>query len=150
MHNRRGFFDAMQAGDPGAFFFVERIQRIYAVEAEAKQERLTAQARLELRRQRSAPLMYEMRERIDQIRKLPLMKPMREAVRYMRNQWDRLMYPIEHDGRLEIDNGEAERRLRRVAVYVSLCTPSSSAWNCERELVARIATRASRAFAPAA
>ena len=115
MHNRRGFFEAMQAGDPGAFFFVERIQRIYQVEAEAKQDRLTAPARLELRRQRSAPLMYEMRERIEQIRKLPLMKPMREAVRYMRNQWDRLMYPIEQDGRLEIDNGEAERRLRRVA-----------------------------------
>jgi hypothetical protein len=56
-----------------------------------------------------------MRERIEQIRKHPLMKPMREGLRYIRNQWSKLMVAFEQDGRLEIDNGEAERRLRRVA-----------------------------------
>jgi len=115
MHARRGFFEAMAIGDPGAFFFVERFQRIYEIEALAKKDALTARARLDLRRQRSVPIMIEIRDRLDQIRSLPLIKPMRDARRYMINQWPRLMYPLEHDGRLEIDNGEAERRLRRVA-----------------------------------
>jgi transposase len=115
MHARRGVFEAMQAGDPGAFFFVERFQRIYEVEAEAKAAKLRAAERLALRQSKSVPILNEMRERIEQIRKHPLMKPMREGLRYIRNQWPKLMVAFEQDGRLEIDNGEAERRLRRVA-----------------------------------
>jgi transposase len=115
MHARRGFFEAMQAGDPAAFFFIERFQRIYEIEAEAKTTQLTALARLELRRQRSLPLLHEMRSRLEDIRGTPAIKPMRDATRYLRNQWSKLLYPFEQDGRLEIDNGEAERRLRRVA-----------------------------------
>lgn len=115
MHARRGFFEAMQAGDPAAFFFIERFQRIYEIEGEAKTAQLTASARLELRRERSLPLLQEMRNRLDDIRGVPAIKPMRDAARYLRNQWPKLLYPFEHDGRLEIDNGEAERRLRRVA-----------------------------------
>ena len=46
---------------------------------------------------------------------LPLSQPMREAVRYLENQWEKLRGPFEIDGRLEIDNGAAERRLRRLA-----------------------------------
>jgi transposase len=40
---------------------------------------------------------------------------MREGVRYLGNQWEKLRIPFEIDGRLEIDNGSAERRLRRLA-----------------------------------
>lgn len=115
MHARRGFFEAMRAGDPGAFFFVERFQRLYEIEALAKKECLTADARLQLRQSQSVPLLNELKAQLDRVRGLPLIKPMRDAVGYMRKQWERLVYPFECDGRLEIDNGEAERRLRRLA-----------------------------------
>ena len=57
-----------------------------------------------------------MRARAEELDPLPLSAPMREGVRYLQNQWDRLLVPFERDGRLEIDNGIAERRLIRLAL----------------------------------
>lgn len=73
----------------------------------------------------------------------------RTAVGYALRQREALMR-ILADGRLLLDNNRSERELRQIAVCVSLCTPSSSTWNREREIVARIATRAPCAPAAAA
>jgi transposase len=54
------------------------------------------------------------------------------------------------DGRLPMTNNHSERAVRPIAVDVSLRTPSSSTWNDESTVVARIATRAARARATAA
>jgi hypothetical protein len=40
---------------------------------------------------------------------------MKTGVTYFINQWEKLIVPFTIDGRLDIDNGSAERRLRRVA-----------------------------------
>jgi transposase len=114
MHARRPFAFAHESGDPGAAFFVERFQRIYRTEAFAKEQALTAEQRLELRMQDSLPVLQEMRHRAEDLSPLPLLKVMRKGVGYLRNQWDKLVVPFQADGRLEIDNGEAERRLRRI------------------------------------
>jgi hypothetical protein len=42
-------------------------------------------------------------------------RPTQQGVTYFWNQWERLIVPFRDDGRLEIDNGEPERCLRRVA-----------------------------------
>lgn len=115
MHARRPFAQALEANIEAAGFFVERFQRIYQVEAKAKQQGLTADLRLELRQERSLPLMEEIRDHARELSALPLLKPMKTGVTYFVNQWDKLIVPFTVDGRLEIDNGSAERRLRRVA-----------------------------------
>lgn len=115
MHARRPFAWAFETGDPSAPFFVERFQEIYRIERLAREQKLRADQRLELRQSRSRPVLEVLRERAHELDPLPLTKPMRQGVRYLINQWPRLLVPFEKDGRLEIDNGEAERRLRRVA-----------------------------------
>ncbi|MCG8554590.1 MAG: IS66 family transposase [Proteobacteria bacterium] len=115
MHARRPFVQALEAKDPAAIFFVERFQALYRVETEARAQGLTAGQRLELRKQDSLPILQQLKARARELQPLPLAKPMKTGVTYLLNQWDKLLVPFTHDGRLEIDNGSAERRLRRVA-----------------------------------
>jgi transposase len=115
MHARRPFVQALEARDPSAIFFVERFQSIYRVEAEARTRALTAPQRLELRQERSLPILGELQARAHELSALPLAKPMQQGVTYLLNQWDKLLVPFRIDGRLDIDNGSAERRLRPVA-----------------------------------
>lgn len=115
MHARRPFVQALEARDPSAIVFVERFQSIYRIEAEARTRRLLAAERLELRQERSVPLLNELRDRAHELSLLPLAKPMQTGVTYLLNQWDKLLVPFTVDGRLDIDNGSAERRLRPVA-----------------------------------
>jgi transposase len=114
-HARRPFVQALEARDPSAIFFVERFQSIYRIEAEARTRMLTAPQRLELRQERSVPLLDELRARAHELSTLPLAKPLQQGVTYLLNQWDKLLVPFTLDGRLDIDNGSAERRLRPVA-----------------------------------
>jgi len=106
---------AFEQNDPAAVFFVERFAAIYAIERRAKVEGLSASLRLELRQEQSLPLLREIRERADQLKHAPVTRRMLAGITYVENQWERLVVPFERDGRLEIDNGAAERRLRPVA-----------------------------------
>lgn len=115
MHARRPFVQALEARDPLAIFFVERFQQLYAIEAEARAGALRAAQRLELRQERSLPILNELKERALELSALPLSKPMNTGVTYLLGQWQKLLVPFTQDGRLEIDNGSAERRLRPVA-----------------------------------
>jgi hypothetical protein len=115
MHARRPFVRALEAGDPLASFFIDRFQAIYRLERTAKVQALTAGQRLELRQAQSRPLFEQIRARVDELRPLPVARPLREGITYIDNQWERLLVPFERDGRLEIDNGPAERRLRCIA-----------------------------------
>lgn len=115
MHARRPFVQALDVKDPSAIFFVQRFQQLYQIEADARSRKLRANDRLQLRLDRSVPVLEEMRERAQELQELPLTKPMKQGVGYLLNQWDKLLVPFKQDGRLEIDNGSAERYLRRVA-----------------------------------
>jgi transposase len=115
MHARRPFSRALEMRDPLAAFFIGEFQSLYRIEAQAKERSLLAPQRLELRQEQSRPILERIRARAQELDPLPLTTPMREGVRYFQNQWDRLLVPFERDGRLEIDNGIAERRLRRLA-----------------------------------
>lgn len=115
MHARRPFVQALESKDPGAIFFVQRFQQLYLIETEARAAKLRADDRLQLRKDRSIPILNEIRERAEQLEALPLISPMKQGVGYLLNQWDKLLVPFRQDGRLEIDNGTSERYLRRVA-----------------------------------
>lgn len=115
MHARRPFTQALETGDQAARPFVDLFRRIYRLEEAAKEKALTAEQRLEFRRAHSCPLMEEILSRARELSDMPLLKPLKQGVTYVINQREKLMVPFEVDGRFEIDNGIAERRLRRIA-----------------------------------
>ena len=120
-HARRRFVEAAEAGDKRARFAVDAIGQLYGVEREAtklyKEAGLAElhAGRLELRRERSAPLLDKlytwMDERLDVLPQSPLGK----AIGYAQNNRAALCR-FAGDGRLAIDNNAAERALRPVAV----------------------------------
>ena len=92
------------------------IQQLYAVEKEGRE--LDAPARAALRREKSVPVLGQIRQWLDEQQRNPGMlprSPIGQAIGYALNQWPALcVYPT--DGRLSIDNDVSERALRRVAV----------------------------------
>ena len=84
---------------------------------EERGSRLDAVARLLLRRRESVPLMRQLETLLDGplARGLLPKNKLGLAIGYIRNHWDALTRFLS-DGRLPIDNNEAERALRRIAV----------------------------------
>ena len=84
---------------------------------EERGSRLDDVARLLLRRRESVPLMRQLETLLDGplARGLLPKSKLGTAIGYLRNHWDALTRFLS-DGRLPIDNNEAERALRRIAV----------------------------------
>jgi len=114
MHARRYFYKARES-DPGrmgpALFLISQLYRV-----ESKIRGLDASQRLTIRQLESKPVMDKLHVWLLQIKPEVLPKsPEGAAVRYTLNQWVALNRYLS-DGNLEIDNGEAERANRSVAV----------------------------------
>jgi hypothetical protein len=89
---------------------------LYDAEREAREGKLDAAARLALRRERSVPLLQDLKAYLERERPQVLPKsPIGQAIAYTLSNWDALVRYTE-DGDLEIDNNGAERSLRGVAV----------------------------------
>jgi hypothetical protein len=112
-HARRGFVEALTT-DVRAALTVALIQQLYDVERAAAE--LSPDARRELRREQSIPLLVKIAAERDQLAQTVLPKsPLGEALRYLTNQWAALQRFVD-DGRLSIDNNRAENQLRVVAL----------------------------------
>ena len=98
--------------DTRAVTMMALIQELYQVEREAEND----DSRLRLRQERSKTIVDRIeaeRQRLDH-EALPK-SPLGDAVRYLTNQWQALCRFLD-DGRLQIDNNNAERQLRAIAV----------------------------------
>ncbi len=116
MHARRYFVVALESGDLRAAIPLKLIKGMYEIEAEATEARASPGERLEMRLTRSAPLRDELGKWIAKYHPETRPKsPLAKAMGYALNQWDALQRPFE-DGRIPLDNGESERRLREVAM----------------------------------
>ncbi len=110
---------------------VRRIGELYRIEAELRG--LPSEARLAQRRERSAPLITDMRTWLTHHRgRVAVKSPLGEALAYIAKYWDGLCIFL-GDGRIEIDNNTVERTIRvsyhGVTRQGNLCSklPSSSA-----------------------
>jgi len=113
-HARRKFFDAEGTDPARARVALAFIQQLYAVEREAKD--LPSEARQALRQARSRPILDAFRTWLEAQQPAVLPKsPLGEAFGYAFGQWEALRRYLE-DGDLDIDNNEAERALRCVAI----------------------------------
>jgi len=92
------------------------VQQLFDIEREAAKRGLNASERLQLRQEKSAPVMEKFREWIDETLKVCLPRTnFGRAVKYLDNHWEALSRFIE-DGRLEIHNNYVEQELRKIAL----------------------------------
>ncbi len=121
MHARRYFVEA-EPSDPRAVEALAFIRTLYAVEHEIKEERdrfgerFTDADAVRLRQTRAGPTLATFADWLDEQRRHATPKSLfGQAIEYSRNQWSSLVRFI-HDSRFAIDNGEAERAIRPLAV----------------------------------
>ncbi|XXU75579.1 transposase [Sorangium sp. So ce1151] len=116
MHIRAKFEKAAKGGDARAAVALAYFKAIYRIEAACKAEALPMEARLARRQELSLPVVDELYQWIHELHlRLVPNTPLYVATQYAINQeaaWRRCFT----DGRFEIDNGEVERQLRRVAL----------------------------------
>lgn len=115
MHCRRYFLEAYEGGDARGGIALAIIHDIYALERTAKDANAAPDERLLMRQTKSLPLVARLKKWMGDIEhQAPPKTPLGKAFTYANNQWDALLVPF-YDGRLELDNGEAERRLKVLA-----------------------------------
>lgn len=116
MHIRRKFEAASEAGDARGAVALAYFRKLYDVERQCKQEGLSPDERHARRQEQSLPVLDELYRWVHQVH--PQVIPgdrLHEATRYALQEEQRFRRCFS-DGRFELDNGEVERQLRRVAI----------------------------------
>lgn len=116
MHGRRGFYKALTEHKAEAEDALRQIHGLFLIERRAKTEELTPDQRKELRQRESRPILDAFEVWCDTLR--PTIVPqskLGKALTYVVNQRQALRTFLD-DGRIEIDNGYAERGLRGPAM----------------------------------
>ena len=114
-HARRYVFNAREQGPELSSKILAAYKALYDIEERGS--RLDPSARLLLRRRESVPLMKRLEELLHSpsAQRLLPKSSLGKAVNYIRNNWEALKRFL-GDGRLPIDNNDAERNLRRIAL----------------------------------
>ena len=114
MHIRAKFEKAAKTGDARAAVALAYFKAIYRVEAACKDEKLSPEARKTQRDEQALPRVDELYAWVRDLHpKLVPNTPLYVATQYALNQEEAFRRCFT-DGRFEIDNGEVERRIRRV------------------------------------
>jgi hypothetical protein len=117
-HARRQFFEAVQLNprDPVATPIVERIDELFAVDAEARRRALTNAARHVRRRETAKPLLDDVRSKIEAAQSIALpSSTLSKACQYALTLWRKLTRFLEYP-ELELSNNLAENSMRPVAL----------------------------------
>ena len=115
-HARRKFYDALETAPEAASYVLALIRGLYDIEKNARDRGIEGEELEQLRRQESHRLLDGLLDflLLEKAEALP-QSPLGKAIGYALNQWEALTRYVT-DGRLAIDNNEAERALRGVAV----------------------------------
>jgi transposase len=115
-HVRRKFHEALSDDPEHAQIALGLIQRLYALEAEARAGNLTPEQRKELRLEKSLPLLNLIGAWLAREVEYALPRsPIGKAIRYTITLWDELQHYL-LDGYLEIDNNLIENHIRPLAL----------------------------------
>jgi transposase len=115
-HVRRKFYEAAQAGDRTAQWFVGQIRLLYRVERTAREEEMPPVLRQRERAAISAPVVARLKKACRT--KLLGVRPkslLGQAVSYALSQWESLEVYL-RNGRIEIDNNSLENAIRPTAI----------------------------------
>jgi len=115
-HARRKFEQALNYNKAKATVVLLKIQELYAIERQAKEESLTPEKRHALRLEKALPLLNELGKYIYEQAKLETpQSPLGKAYAYCTNRWDTFLNYLK-DGTLEIDNNNIENAIRPLAL----------------------------------
>jgi transposase len=117
-HAERYFSEAVQLNpqDPVATAIVARIDELFAIDAEARRQALSLEARDVLRQLQSRPLLDEIRKQIEAARSAALPGgALAKACNYTLTLWNKLTRFLEYP-ELELSNNLAENSMRPVAL----------------------------------
>ncbi|MDM1465415.1 IS66 family transposase, partial [Myroides odoratimimus] len=115
-HARREFERALDNDKIKAQYILTQIQKLYAVERQAKEQNLTPEQIKELRLKKSLPIINELGKYMFAQMKLTLPKSqIGKAFAYSQTRWDNLSAYL-YNGNLQIDNNLVENAIRPVAL----------------------------------
>lgn len=115
-HGRRKFDEAKDNDSGRASYVLAEMQKVYAIEREARESKLSYEERLKLRQERSVPILKELRSwMIENYKAVVPKSPIGQALHYCLERWDKLVI-FTTNGKLEIDNNMVENAIRPVAV----------------------------------
>lgn len=117
-HGRRNFFDASKScvNADLSRSVVEIIRKLYAVEDEARERKLSYEEIAELRQEKSKPVLDQLKDMLDKKRHYIAPKsPTGKAISYVLDRWDTLCVYL-YDGRIPIDNNLVENVIRPFVV----------------------------------
>ena len=113
-HGRRRLVDAARAGDAVALEGLRLIAPLFAVERESRLAGDTAEQRRTRRREKTGPILDELRRWLDEKRQvIPPKTPLGRGLGYLHRQWKRLLLFLD-DGNIDATNNRRERELRRL------------------------------------
>jgi len=115
-HARRYFEQALENDKERAEFVLKEIQKLYAVEKQCRENKLTHHERLALRQEKSLPVLTSLHQWLKEtIVQVTPTSAIGKAVAYALPRWDKLMIYCSH-GKLEIDNNLVENVIRPIAI----------------------------------
>jgi transposase len=115
-HARRKFYESQDSDIDRAIYALKQIQLLYAIEGKAKEQSLSDEQVLSLRKQEAVPVLNSLQQWMKQtyIEVLPK-SPMGKAITYSLQRWEQLMI-YTTNGKLNIDNNPVENAIRPVAI----------------------------------
>jgi len=115
-HGRRKLVDSEALEPRIAGEALVRIRKLFAIEALAKAQGLSPQQLLAMRQERSAPVLEELHQRLEEWKQKLLPKhPVAQAIGYLLNQWKPLT-TFTADPAIALDNNIAEQEMKRQAL----------------------------------
>lgn len=117
-HGQRYFAQALELNphDPLTPSILAPIRELFVIDAEAREQGLTLEARHGLRQEKSRPLLGVIRKQVEAARSQVLpASALAKACNYMLGQWDRLTRCLDYP-QVELSNNWAENSMRPVAV----------------------------------
>lgn len=115
-HARRKFDEAKDNDMTRAEYVLTEMQKLYAVERQAKENGLSIDERYQLRHQHAVPVLDNLKTWMIENYKAVLPKSViGQALYYSLQRWDKLC-TYTTDGRLQIDNNVVENAIRPVAI----------------------------------
>jgi len=95
---------------------LDKYKDLFAIEAFARENNLSPEKRLQLRLEKSKPLIDEMKLWLDKaVLEVPPKSLIGKAIAYMLNRWKALTVFL-NDGRVELSNNLVENRFRKLAL----------------------------------
>lgn len=114
-HGRRRFYELADSFPEQVLHVLEALKQVYQVDAEAKQQQLSPEARLLLHQQRSGPVMDSLRQWLTEQFAEKQVEPnssLGQAMAYLIRHWEKLTLFLRQPG-APLDNNICERALKK-------------------------------------